>query len=150
MDSLFSQETKNIVFNRINQLTPGAKPEWGSMRSEQMLTHCQLPLEVSLGHLSLNPKIGFMKKLIFKLFKPTLYNDKNFRPNIPTPKEFEVLSSHDFEEEKEKLVAVIDQFHNLPEGYQFPVHPYFGTFTKEQWGKMQYKHLDHHLRQFAV
>ncbi|OIQ28193.1 MAG: hypothetical protein BM564_10235 [Bacteroidetes bacterium MedPE-SWsnd-G2] len=150
MESLFSQETKNKVFNRINQLTPGIKPEWGSMRADQMLTHCQLPLEVSLGYLKLDPNIGFLKKLVFKLFKPALYNDKPFRPNIPTPKEFEIMSSHDFAEERDKLIAVIDQFHNLPEDYQFPDHPYFGKFNNEQWGKMQYKHLDHHLRQFGV
>ena len=29
-------------------------------------------------------------------------------------------------------------------------HPVFGSFTPEQWGQMQYKHLDHHLRQFNV
>ena len=29
-------------------------------------------------------------------------------------------------------------------------HPMFGKFTMEQWGKMEYKHLDHHLRQFGV
>ncbi|NND11366.1 MAG: DUF1569 domain-containing protein, partial [Flavobacteriaceae bacterium] len=29
-------------------------------------------------------------------------------------------------------------------------HPSFGYYTKDQWGKTQYKHLDHHLRQFGV
>ncbi|MCF6222561.1 MAG: hypothetical protein L3J34_02410 [Flavobacteriaceae bacterium] len=26
----------------------------------------------------------------------------------------------------------------------------FGEFTAKQWGKMQYKHLDHHLKQFGL
>ena len=29
-------------------------------------------------------------------------------------------------------------------------HPIFGAFTHQQWGQLQYKHLDHHLRQFGV
>ena len=30
------------------------------------------------------------------------------------------------------------------------VHPFFGTLTGKQWGETQYKHVDHHFRQFGV
>ncbi|MGB5666410.1 MAG: DUF1569 domain-containing protein, partial [Maribacter sp.] len=30
------------------------------------------------------------------------------------------------------------------------LHPLFGEFTVEQWGQMEFKHLDHHLKQFGV
>jgi hypothetical protein len=29
-------------------------------------------------------------------------------------------------------------------------HPFFGNYTPEQWGVFQWKHIDHHLRQFGV
>lgn len=29
-------------------------------------------------------------------------------------------------------------------------HPVFGDFTKDQWGIMQWKHLNHHFEQFGV
>ena len=30
------------------------------------------------------------------------------------------------------------------------VHPFFGRLTGAEWGISQFKHLDHHLRQFGV
>jgi hypothetical protein len=46
---------------------------------------------------------------------------------------------------------LVNKFHQSgPDNVgNFP-HPFFGIFTKEQWGKAMYKHLDHHLHQFAV
>jgi hypothetical protein len=29
------------------------------------------------------------------------------------------------------------------------VHPYFGPLTPGDWGRLCWKHLDHHLRQFG-
>jgi hypothetical protein len=29
-------------------------------------------------------------------------------------------------------------------------HPGFGPWTNEQWGTLQYLHLDHHLKQFSA
>ena len=30
------------------------------------------------------------------------------------------------------------------------VHGFFGPLTGDEWGICQYKHVDHHLRQFGV
>ena len=45
---------------------------------------------------------------------------------------------------------LIESFYNLKDRNEWNPHPMFGKFTKQQWGQMQYKHLDHHLRQFGV
>ncbi|MBL0146112.1 MAG: DUF1569 domain-containing protein [Chitinophagaceae bacterium] len=37
-----------------------------------------------------------------------------------------------------------------PSEIEKKVHPFFGKFTGDQWGKFMYKHLDHHLQQFGV
>ena len=29
-------------------------------------------------------------------------------------------------------------------------HPFFGRMTGEEWDRLLWKHLDHHLRQFGV
>jgi hypothetical protein len=31
-----------------------------------------------------------------------------------------------------------------------PEHFIFGAMTMEQWNALQWKHIDHHLRQFGV
>ncbi len=44
----------------------------------------------------------------------------------------------------------MNDFHLKKDQSEWPLHPVFGKFTKEQYGKMNYKHLDHHLTQFGV
>lgn len=31
-----------------------------------------------------------------------------------------------------------------------PVHPLFGQISRQEWGVLMHKHVDHHLRQFGV
>ncbi len=150
MESLFNDQTQEKIISRLNKLTETTKAQWGTMNVDQMLYHCQGPLEVAIGTKQLNTKIGFMKKLLFKAFKPVMYNDKLWNQNIPTAKEYISKGSYNFNDEKEKLTAVIKEFSKLKTKTDWPAHPFFGKFTTEQWGKLQYKHLDHHFRQFGV
>ena len=42
-------------------------------------------------------------------------------------------------------------FHGLgEEGCEGHIHTFFGRMSGVWWGETQYKHLDHHLRQFGA
>ncbi len=84
------------------------------------------------------------------MMKSMMYNDKLWRHNVPTGKEFVIDYTVDFNQEKTNLLTMVDQFHERKNQEEWNPHPVFGNFKKEQWGKMNYKHLDHHLRQFGV
>lgn len=144
--NLFDAAVKTDIVARINQLTPQNQPSWGKMNVGQMLAHCQGPLGVALG--VEQPKAGFLIRLIGPLFKHLLYNDTPFKQNIATAKSFIVTDERNFTEEKSKLVDMVNRFtqENLTDGN----HPIFGKLTPEQWSKSNWKHLDHHLRQFGV
>lgn len=150
MKSLFNAEVTQEIFNRVDALEESSSASWGKMNVEQMLKHCQKPLHVANGNLELNTKIGFVKKTIFKLFKPTMYNDKPWQKNIQTVREFKINEADKFAVEKDKLKEAINLFSKKKDNQEWPTHPFFGDFNTEQWGKMQYKHLDHHLKQFGV
>lgn len=150
MQSLFNSETQNEVYTRLNNLNETSQAKWGKMDVGQMLKHCQLPLDVATGDLEMTTKIGFFKKLLFKAFKPLMYNDKPWKKNLDTPKEFRITDNQEFLAQKEKLTTIIGAFSKRKDVTQWPAHPLFGKFTTEQWGKMQYKHLDHHLTQFGA
>lgn len=151
MKSLFESEGHNEILKRIDQLNASSEAVWGTMNVSQMLKHCQFPMEVASGKKELSSKkLSFMKRLIFKLFKPSMYNDKPWKQGLQTAKKYVVKEDADFDVEKEKLVATINEFSQLSDKTNWPPHPFFGNFTTEQWGKAQYKHLDHHLRQFGV
>jgi len=150
MKSLFESETHQDILNRVENLNENSLANWGKMKVGQMLKHCQLPLEVALGKRKMKTNTGFLKKIVFKLFKPLMYNDKPWKRNLKTPKEFVITEPQIFSVEKDNLVTLINEFANKKNNTNWPEHPLFGHFTTEQRGKMQYKHIDHHLTQFGV
>lgn len=146
MKSLFEAESLKEIKKRLNTLTAESQRKWGKMDVSQMLHHCQLPLKISLGK-------GNMKKQFFPLaflFKKSLYNDKPWRQNLPTSKSFKITEIKNFETEQAEIEKLVDEFHTKKNKTQWDPHPLFGKFTPQQWGQMQYKHLDHHLKQFGV
>ncbi|WP_250432976.1 DUF1569 domain-containing protein [Hanstruepera flava] len=149
MKSLFSEDTVSEIRARIELLQENQNPKWGKMNASQMLAHCKFPLQVALGELALE-KPNVFKRLLFSMFKSSLYDDKAWKQSLPTTKEFVVSSDKNFRNEKTDLLEEIEKFHTKKDQTEWPPHPMFGYFTQDQWGKMQYKHLDHHLNQFGV
>ncbi|WP_397362027.1 DUF1569 domain-containing protein [Olleya sp. R77988] len=147
MKSVFVAEDINNILNRIEKLDKNTQPNWGKLTIGQMLWHCQGPLNIMLEHDNYNLKPNFLAKLFFK---KSLYNDKAWKKNLPTAKFLKPKESKVFKTEKAKLKALIEESYTLKDKTDFAPHPGFGVFTPEQWGKMQYKHLDHHFRQFGV
>ena len=150
MKSLFDTEAYNEVKNRINAIPVDSSPQWGKMNAGQMFKHCQTPFDIINGTVEFNIKVGFFKKLMFSMMKSMMYNDKLWKQSVPTPKEFVIDYKVDTNAERENLLSKVDQFHERKKQEQWEPHPIFGNFKKDQWGKMNYKHLDHHLRQFGV
>lgn len=149
MKSLFDPSTHEEILNRINQVKADKVPNWGKMNAGQMMRHCQFPLETALGKKTLD-KPNFLMGLLMKSFKKGMYNDKEWRKNMPTPKTFQVTDERDFKNEQLGLENLINEFFETRNQKERKPHPAFGHFTHDQWGQMQYKHLDHHLRQFGV
>ncbi|NER16223.1 DUF1569 domain-containing protein [Spongiivirga citrea] len=149
MKSLLTEEAYKEIRNRLENLNTESQRVWGKMNVNQMCKHCQFALEVPLEK-KMMPSPNPIMKLVFKAFKSSMYNDKLWKKGLPTPKEFQVTYEPNFEVEKQKLTELVDEFYNKNDKQDWIRHPAFGNFTSEQWGKMQYKHLDHHLRQFNV
>lgn len=146
MKSLLNSEVADDVKGRLDKLTAASQPLWGKMSSGQTMRHCQVPLEIMLGKKDYGLKPNW---LVNVFFKKSMYNDKLWRKNLPTAKVMKQTEDHDFDMERSKLLSLIDELSRQPDK-EWGSHPSFGYFTNEQWGKMQYKHLDHHLRQFGV
>ncbi len=150
MKTLFDAETYTEVISRIESLTESSNGQWGKMEVGQMLYHCQFPLRIALKRYNFTKKPNPFLKLVFKSFKKNMYNDKLWKPNLPTAPGLKVITPKDFTSEKKKLSDLVTDFYSESDKTEWDPHPMFGSFTQEQWGKMQYKHLDHHLRQFGV
>lgn len=150
MQSLFNTTDNQKIIDRINSLSNTSQAQWGKMNVAQMLAHNQVPLKVAFGEHKL--KRGLMSILFGKMFKNKLMKDeKPFDRNLPTDKTFIVVDQREFEKEKNALSELIKNFvEKGPNGLTKDPHPFFGELTGEEWDKLQWKHMDHHLRQFGA
>ena len=149
MKSIFNEADNIEILNRISLLTSSSTPVWGKMNVSQMLAHCSEGLKMATGELT--PKrVPFPISILGKLLKNTALGNTDFRKNSPTAAELTIANSKDFAKEKERLSAAVKSLYALGEqGIQEEIHPFFGKLTQKEWGILNYKHLDHHLRQFG-
>lgn len=147
MKSFFEDGVYNEISTRLDNLNKNTQAQWGKMNAGQMLHHCQMPLNIILEKDDYGVKPNWLINL---LFKKSMFNDKLWRKNMPTAPDFKITDDKDFNTEKERITSLIDELNSIKNREEWQPHPAFGKLTKDQWGKMQYKHLDHHLRQFGL
>ena len=149
MRSLHDTETYTEISERLLKLNQSSKALWGEMNVSQMLHHCQMPFRIALELESVQ-KPNVILRIIFRLMKSSGYNDKPWKRNLPTLESFKVTDDKLFDVELENLQTLVKQFYESRDKEKWAPHPFFGTLTPAQWGKMQYKHLDHHLQHFGA
>ncbi len=150
MKSLFEKETCDEIYTRIGKVNGDCKREWGKMTPCQAMEHTARVLEMATSDEQPIKQI-FLGKLLAWTVKRQFLGEKPFKKNAPTGPDYKITEEPDMEQTRERLKQLITKFHNAGEaGLDGNVHPFFGRLTGKQWGETQYKHVDHHLRQFGV
>jgi len=149
MKTIFDPETHAELLDRLGKLTPDNERQWGKMSPSQMMEHTARALEMATGKKPMKQHI--LGKALSWIFKKNFLGEEPFRKNAPTGPDFIIKDEPDFEPTRERLKELITECHGLGEsGMDGNVHGFFGPLTGKQWGETQYKHVDHHLRQFGV
>ena len=149
MKTIFDPETHADLVERINKLSADSERQWGKMSPSQMMEHTARALEMATGRTEV--KQMFVGKAIGWIFKGGFLGDKPMPKGAPTGAWLKITDEPDLDATREKLKAILAEFHKLGEqGTDGNVHGFFGRLTGKQWGETQYKHVDHHLRQFGV
>ncbi|MEM1001354.1 MAG: DUF1569 domain-containing protein [Bacteroidota bacterium] len=146
MKSFFDDGVYNEICQRLEHIGEDTQPLWGKMNAAQMMHHCQMPLNIILEKEDYGIKPNWLINL---LFKKTMYSDKLWKKNMPTARGFKVNDQRNFKKEKDILMILLKELNSQRTKVDWQDHPAFGKLSKDQWGKMQYKHLDHHIRQFG-
>lgn len=146
MKTIFDKITRNELIIRINTLNENSTAQWGKMNIYQMLKHCMRYEEMLLGKNKY--KRAFLGRLFGKISLKNFMKDENpIKRNLPTLPELKVSEiNSNVSSEKTKWIALIEEYAHFSNP-DF-VHPFLGKMTKEQIGYLDYKHTDHHLRQF--
>ena len=151
MKNLFDVTVADEVKTRLGKLEPQSERQWGKMTAPQMLAHCALSMQWALGEVV--PEKGPLPvRLLGWLVKPMVFRNENpLRKNSPTAKSLLVVNERDLSRERERLSGLIDKFvAGGSAGCTKNPHSFFGKMTPQEWAILMYKHVDHHLRQFAM
>lgn len=148
--NIFNQDDYENLLSRIEGLNVNSRRGWGSMNINQMLVHCSNQLKLGLGLIEQSDFEGYsflrtgFGRWLFLFALP-------WTRGLPTPNKMNMIEAKisvgDLESERKTLLYLLDQVQNNP---KLLPHPFFGTLDKKNWGRLIWKHLDHHLRQFGT
>lgn len=149
--TLHNKDFFDEIKTRISKLSAGSEKKWGRMKVSQMLCHCDLVLQVPLRNIDL-PTINYLFRIIGIFTKKEMQIFDNGIPhNMPTFQKLIVNFECNFDEAKSNLLKTLDSYWEAFENKRLPEeHVLFGSMKEKDWGFLEYKHLDHHLKQFNV
>ena len=147
MKSLFDPNVFQDTVRRVETLQASAPRQWGKMTPAQMLEHTARVMEMACG--KGRQKQIWPGKLLSWTFRGNFLGEKPFGKNAPTGRDFVIQNEPDFDAVKARLLLMMRELYAKGErGCDGNVHRFFGRLSGAEWGMTQYKHLDHHLRQF--
>ena len=118
------------------------------MSANQMICHLQDVFYYTCGEKTADYKKGKMSNFLGRFI--VLHSPLPWpKGKIKGPKEAFTTQADDFEKDREKLISYIYKF-NQTEVPKNLMHPILGVLSTKQWGIFQYKHCDHHLKQFSL
>jgi hypothetical protein len=146
MGSMLNQQDYQSIGDRLGRIGQDAKPAWGKMNAAQMMWHCAVAVQNALGEKpATGTAPGFLK---WPPVRWLIIHAFPLPKNSPTAPEFVAPEGADFLKAKADLVGALKRFHERPG--EFAPSPAFGNLSREDYGALVYKHVDHHLRQFGA
>lgn len=145
MKTVLDKATREELIRRIEMLNTDSVPRWGKMSVYQMVKHCSQWEEMALGRKKY--KRMFMGYLFGKIALKDMLKDEPIKHNLPTVPAFKITDSGDMIAEKANWISLLREYDNS--SVEMILHPFFGKMTPLQIGLLDYKHADHHLKQFG-
>jgi hypothetical protein len=147
--NLFEANTAKNIEQRIHSLSATSARQWGQMSVSQMMAHLRTVLQLATGERTEKPQL--IGKLLGPFIKRVVFSPKPYKPGLPTGTGFVIKEDKNFDQEKQQLIATYEKFIAAgPTAVDGLKHPLFGKLTADEWGFSQWKHFDHHLRQFGA
>lgn len=147
--NFFREADRLPLIARLQQLNAASPRRWGTLTAAGMCWHCRQQLEFLL-----NPPAEVKYMNSFLRYQPFRWlaifvipwpKGSPTAPSIDTAKVNPDLG--DLETEKTKLLEAAEAVSKLSDFRAG--HPLFGMLDRHYWGRLIWKHLDHHLRQFG-
>lgn len=144
--TLLVAEDRDAIVGRLRAVDPAGVPRWGTLTAPRMLCHVSDQLRLALGELSCRRFDTLFSRTAMKWlvvstgFEPPpgkVRTMPELLSTVPTTWAADLATC-------ERLIG------DVGKGTAWAVHPFFGPLDGREWGRLAWKHLDHHLRQFGV
>ena len=148
MKSLFEPAVRDETIRRLRQVRADACPAWGTLTAPRMMCHLLDSLKISFGDVPVTFKPNPLANALGRWFviscplpwpRGRLKAPPIFFATAPAP---------EFEQDRAAVIAGLERFARGP-AQAWGISPFLGPLTPEQWAKLNYRHCDHHLRQFG-
>ena len=157
MSTLLKASAREEMERRLAALRPDTPARWGKFTAPRMLAHAIQSVAMMTGDVVVKSKRvpwlfrnpPFKHLLIYVLPMPK---------GLPTAPELLARETPDvgamsdaaWAAECQAFSHALARIPAVEKRGVWPVHPAFGALTGPQWGVQQYRHLDHHFRQFGL
>ena len=147
MHSLWLDQDRRSILERMDRVSPPRAPRWGTMNAEQMVQHVTAQLEMALGGIEVKLHRTWLRHwpvraaIIYWLPWPH---------GAPTAPELVQFSTAHWDQARAQFKRTFDSVVARGPNGTFAPHPVFGPMSSAMWGVLMYRHLDHHLRQFGL
>lgn len=145
--TIWNASDRQAILDRFGRLSPGTRPKWGSLDAPRMVTHVTDALCASMGELTLAPLSGPLEywpiNVLVMFYLP-------WPRSAPTAPELLERQPVNWASELEALGSAVSRFAARDVNGSWTRHVAFGALTGSQWGRLQHRHLDHHLGQFGI
>jgi hypothetical protein len=146
LGTLLKSEDRSLLLARLQRVRPDAKAAWGTLDAPRMLCHVADQMRVALGDLPAKPGHTFVTRTFLK-FLVVNTGFKAPRGKVQTAPEMLISAPASWESDQRSCLELAER---VARGDARAVHPAFGPLSPEEWGRLCWKHLDHHLIQFGV
>ena len=148
VQSLVDPAVRAEVVRRLSSLSPESRGRWGEMTVGRMLCHLGDVFEAQYAPATR----VFAGRLPFRAFpvKQLALYVVPFPRGVKVPRQLFKTAPGPLGEDLARVLRLTEEYPDRAGSNGWPGHPYFGPLTGAEWGIFNYKHLDHHLRQFGA
>lgn len=149
MKNLLNYDDRQAIIARLQTLTPQSRGKWGKLTVQQIVPHLTDPFRAAMGE---KATVSQKSLLYNTLLGRAMRNFVPWPKGAPTDPAFLPgtggTSATDFDHDVQTLLLTIHRF--IAFDGLIAEHSVFGAMDKAAWGRLMWRHLDHHLRQFGA
>ena len=146
-NTLWNERDRRALDARLARLTPDARGHWGSFDAPRMLCHITDAVRSATGEVPCVAQAEPSSIPDYQFAGDVLHAVAEERADgARTPRS----QPEAWDKEVARFRAAVDTLTKRPKDGTWPVHAAFGKLSGAQWGRLLYRHTDHHLTQFGV